>query len=144
MLTYVVIGVIFLWLLVLSFFLFRTRNHYHRLTQRTRKHSIDEILDGVLEKDIDILKKEIKKVIEQSEKHHQKVGLVRFNPFGRTGSDQSFVMALLDNEDSGVTINFIYTHEGIRVYAKVVKQGKGDGYELSEEEKRAISHASHR
>ena len=47
-------------------------------------------------------------------------------------------LALLDKEDSGLIINFIYTHEGVRVYTKKVKQGKGEEYQLSEEEQRAI------
>src|SRR5437870_192453 len=44
----------------------------------------------------------------------QKVGFLRFNPFQDMGGDNSFVMALLDSEDSGVLISSLYTREGAR------------------------------
>ena len=69
------------------------------------------------------------------------MGLVRFNAFGKSEGEQSFVLALLNELGSGVVINFIYIHEGIRVYAKPVKAGKGEQHELSSEEKEAVLYA---
>ena len=43
----------------------------------------------------------IKQITDESNFYFHKIGLVRFNPFGRTSSDQSFVLALLDKEDRG-------------------------------------------
>lgn len=140
----VVAATFFLWLSFLTYFIFKTRKHYFGLVKRTRKKNIDEILDSLLEddrklqKETEEIRKQLKEAVEKSRFYFQKIGLVRFNAFGRTGNDQSFVLALLDKEDSGLIINFIYTHEGVRVYTKKVKQGKGEEYQLSEEEQRAI------
>lgn len=132
------------WLLFLSYIVFKLRRHYYNLTSRTKKEKLDEILDLLLVEDKKIieeiiwLKSELKKEVENSQLHLQKVGLIRFNPFDRAGGDQSFVIAFLDKENNGIILNFIYTRDGLRVYTKKVKKGKGVEYDLSEEEKKAI------
>ena len=88
------------------------------------------------------LKKELKEEILSSRLHIQKIGLVRFNPFERMGGEQSFIIALLDKEENGLTLNFIHTKEGLRVYTKKIKNGKVEEYDLSEEEKKAIEKSS--
>lgn len=144
MFVYILAGIFFIWLTVLSYTLYTTRSHYFNLIGRTKKYRIDEILDKLLENDnklltdIERIKKELVKIIESGEFYFQKIGLVRYNPFGRTGNEQSFVIALLNKQDSGLVINFIYTHQGIRVYTKKVNKSKGEEYNLSEEEEKAI------
>ncbi len=71
----------------------------------------------------------------------QKAGIVRFNPFRDTGGDQSFVLALLDNNDSGFLLTSIHGREGTRVYIKAVEYGASK-YPLSDEEKDALAAAS--
>ena len=70
----------------------------------------------------------------------QKIATIRFNPFSGVGGNQSFTVALLDGEDSGVVITSLYTREGNRVYAKPVEKGKSE-FVLSEEEKKTIEKA---
>jgi hypothetical protein len=70
-----------------------------------------------------------------------KVGIVRFNPFKDLGGDQSFSIALLDGENSGVVISGLHTREGNRVYAKPVEKGKAAKYPLTDEEQEAIKKA---
>lgn len=143
MVIYLWIGV-FVWLVGLSYFIFKLRNHYYNLISRTRKEKLDEILDLLLDQDkknyneIETIKKEFKSQVELSKLHLQKVGLIRFNPFDRAGGEQSFVTAFLDSEDNGIILNFIYTRDGLRVYTKKVRKGKGEEYDLSDEEKKAI------
>jgi len=67
-----------------------------------------------------------------------KVGILRFNPFGDIGGDQSFSVAFLDGKNSGVVISSLHTREGTRVYAKPVDKGEAEKYPLTEEEKKAI------
>ena len=67
----------------------------------------------------------------------QKIGLVRYNAFRDVGSDLSFAIALLDNNDNGVVLNGLYGSESSNIYAKPIKNG-GSTYQLSEEEKYAI------
>lgn len=107
-------------------------------------------LEGVLAQQIKRQiksEKEIKELFKISRdlwkialKSVQKVGVVRFNPFKDTGGDQSFVIALLDNFDSGVVISSLHTREGTRIYSKPIEKGKSK-YQLSEEEQMAIERA---
>ena len=70
----------------------------------------------------------------------QKVGMVRYSAFKDTGSDLSFALALLDDNDDGVVLNGIYSREMSNIYAKPVKNGKSS-YTVSEEELQAIQKA---
>lgn len=74
------------------------------------------------------------------EKAISKVGIVRFNPFGEIGGDQSFSIALLNGEGNGFVLTSQYGKDMNRVYAKPIKQGKSE-YQLSEEEQQAIEKA---
>jgi hypothetical protein len=73
----------------------------------------------------------------------QKISIVRFNPFGDTGGDQSFSLAVLDSHDSGYVLTSIHGREGTRVYVKPVDYGKSK-YTLSDEEQQALSQAAKR
>jgi hypothetical protein len=73
----------------------------------------------------------------------QKISLVRFNPFGDTGGDQSFSLAVLDAQDSGYVLTSIHGREGTRVYVKPVDLGASK-YTLSSEEQQALTQASKR
>jgi hypothetical protein len=73
----------------------------------------------------------------------QKISIVRFNPFGDTGGDQSFVLAVLDAHNSGYVITSIHGREGTRIYIKPIDYGKSK-YTLSQEEQKAFEQASKR
>ncbi|OGZ33520.1 MAG: hypothetical protein A2Y98_01115 [Candidatus Portnoybacteria bacterium RBG_19FT_COMBO_36_7] len=104
-------------------------------------------LEGVIFEQIKRLRetergmREINKFVQYLEKMAfksvQKVGVVRFNPFSETGSDQSFCVAFLDLGDNGVTISGLFTREGTRLYVKPLTDGESK-YPLSSEEKEAI------
>ena len=70
----------------------------------------------------------------------QKVGMVRYNAFKDTGSDLSFALALLDENNDGVVLNGIYSREMSNIYAKPVEKGNSK-YIVSEEEAQAIQKA---
>ena len=70
----------------------------------------------------------------------QKISMVRFNPFGDVGGDQSFSLAMLDGHDSGLIITSIHGRSGTRVYAKPIDLGKSK-YSLSVEETKALAQA---
>jgi len=136
------LGIFLGWLIFITWILFKTRNHYFQLTKASGKIKIDEILNSLLDfqkkqgEEIEIIKKKLEKQIEESKNHFQKINIVRFHPFEKTG-DPSFVIAFLDGKINGIVINFLYTKEGLRVYTKEIKEGKGS-YPLTEEEKKAI------
>ena len=70
----------------------------------------------------------------------QKVGFVRYNAFKDTGSELSFALAILDNNDTGIVLNGIYSRETSNIYAKSIINGKSE-YRLSEEEIKALKEA---
>ena len=70
----------------------------------------------------------------------QKIGIVRYNAFKDTGSDLSFTLALLDENNSGVVLNGIYARDSSNIYAKPIEKGESK-YILSNEEKEAINRA---
>jgi uncharacterized protein DUF4446 len=67
----------------------------------------------------------------------QHIGLVRFNPFEDTGSDQSFAIALLDDQRDGVVMSSLHGRANTRLFAKPVSDG-ASSHNLSEEETQAI------
>lgn len=82
----------------------------------------------------------VKNLDEDLTKCIQKVGIVRYNAFKDTGSDLSFALALLDENNNGVVLNGIYSREMSNIYAKPVENGKSN-YTVSEEEAQAIQKA---
>jgi hypothetical protein len=70
----------------------------------------------------------------------QRIGLVRFDAFPDVGGEQSFALALLDDDLSGVVLSNLYSRSDSRVYAKDIVQGKSQ-HALSDEEREAIRQA---
>lgn len=84
------------------------------------------------------IEKYLKNVETRLRKSVSKVSTVRFNPFENSGSNQSFVLAFLDEEGNGAVISSLYSREGVRVYAKPIKNYESE-YALSKEEEQAIN-----
>lgn len=70
----------------------------------------------------------------------QRVRLLRFSAFEDAGGDQSFTVALLDENSDGMVLSGLYGRAGGRVYAKPVARG-ASSYTLTAEEARAIEEA---
>jgi hypothetical protein len=77
----------------------------------------------------------------QGRKAVQRVGLVRFNPFEDTGSNQSFALALLDEDGDGVVVSSLHTRQATRVYVRPVSGGIAERA-LSDEETEALAQAT--
>ncbi len=138
---------VLIWLLLITFFSWRSISHYNKLTKGISEKSLKTVLENLL-KDVRFQENEIKnlkdytaKIDKEGKLHVQKLGLIRFNPFKDTGGDQSFILSLLDSNDTGVVISGLYSRSGTRWYAKKVENGKGLDHDLSEEEKKSIKEA---
>lgn len=135
---------IVLWCLVLTIWLYKTAKHYQKLVEGVEKGNLKEILEKILgrletdKKGIEELGKKIVELKEDGQKHIQKIKLVRFNPFGDTGGDQSFILGLLDEDKNGVILTSLHSRTQTRWYAKPIKEGKGEDYELSGEEEKVV------
>jgi hypothetical protein len=79
----------------------------------------------------------------QLESAIQHVGVVRYNPFEDTGSNQSFVLAMLDARGDGFVLSSLHSRQATRMFLKPVSGGKADSA-ISDEEAEAIKLASAR
>ena len=82
---------------------------------------------------VELIDKDLRKCI-------QKIGIVRYNAFKDVGSDLSFALALLDEQNNGIVLNGIYSRDMSNIYAKPIENGKSN-YVVSEEEAQAIQKA---
>jgi hypothetical protein len=64
-------------------------------------------------------------------------GLVRYDAYNEMSGRQSTTVALLDTTRSGVVLSSIHHRDTARLYAKVVRDGRGE-LQLSPEEEEAI------
>lgn len=101
----------------------------------------------ILENDISMLRTAKEKTEQELVAINQKLkksirGLetIRFNPFPDQGSNQSFAIGMLNEENDGVVFSSLYSRERMSVFAKPVKDGKSE-YELTAEEKEALQKA---
>lgn len=70
----------------------------------------------------------------------QSIGVVRYNPFADTGSNQSFVLALLDAHGDGFVLSSLHSRQATRVFLKSIAGGKTETA-VSDEEAEAIRRA---
>ncbi len=147
---FLVLGLNFLLTLILFFMnmanrskIRKLKNKYNRFMNGNNDVSLEEVLDdcivkvnGVIEKN-----KEFSFQISEIERKLyycvQKVGIVRYNAFDDVGSDLSFSIALLDNNDDGIVISSLYARDSSSTYAKPINSAKSK-YALSAEEIKAI------
>lgn len=139
--------ILFIWITFLTFYLFRILKKYAVFTEGVSKKNLEDVLVNILKeqrltkKDIAFLSGRCDNIEKDGLLHIQKIGLLRFNPFKDTGSDQSFILSLIDAKDTGVVITALYSRSGTRWYAKKVVNGKGFEHELSEDEKKSLKMA---
>jgi len=69
--------------------------------------------------------------------------LKRYNAFDGVGGEQSFSLALMNDNGTGLIITSIHGRNDARTYAKTVVEGKSK-YSLSDEEKTVLSIALNR
>jgi hypothetical protein len=77
---------------------------------------------------------------EQGRGALQRMGVVRFNPFEDTGSNQSFALAMLDARADGVVISSLHSRQSTRIYLKPIRGGQSETA-LSDEEAEALRKA---
>jgi hypothetical protein len=126
-------------------------NKLDRIRKEFFSSGIEKNLEEVLvdqNRKINSLESELKQTGEElfdlsilNKNNVQKIGFVRFNPFGDAGGNMSFALALLNNHDHGVVISSLHAREGTRIYAKQVKAGKSES-KLTDEEQQAIKESA--
>ncbi|QUI21105.1 DUF4446 family protein [Vallitalea pronyensis] len=122
------------------------KKRYYRFMQVKEAFSIEDVLKQNIE-DIDDLKDHLHKQqldMRELEKHVrlsiEKVSLVKYNALEQMGGEVSFVVALINQKNTGLLINGIHSREGCYTYVKEIVRGKCDKA-LSKEEKEALEKA---
>jgi hypothetical protein len=121
----------------------RALRAYRALVQGGREGTLGDVLESHVGRVEDVRSR-----LEELDQRHadlqrrsqtsiQHIGLVRFNPFDDTGSDQSFAIALLDDRRDGLVISSLHGRSNTRVFAKPV-EGGSSSHALSDEETQAI------
>lgn len=137
-------------LLILTIVLFvklgNMKKRYNKMMTNTNGENIESAIIGCVEK-IDALRlsnneheSKLARLFKEIKCCTQKVAVVRYNAFDNVGSDQSFSIALLDQNNDGFVISGIYTRNGSSTYAKPIKNSISK-HPLSAEEIQAIENA---
>lgn len=121
------------WLLVLSYRLWKQDKFLKSLFPSSGERDIRKKFEELLE-----LEGRLDRLALDSLANISKVDMVRFNPYQETGGDQSFSIALLNTEGSGLVITSLHSRSGTRVFAKPVERGNPTTHQLADEEREAI------
>lgn len=119
------------------------RRRLDAITRGSEGRSLEGILDAHLERvynvarDVEAMQARTGALDSRARKAVQRFGLVRFNPFEDTGSNQSFALALLNGDEDGLVLSSLHSRQATRVYAKPINAGRSDG-PLSDEEAEAL------
>lgn len=137
--------VVILFIMVIAAFksLSRMESRYRKFMRGVDNKNLEELVTGYLDKVDKVEKnsddiKEIYKTLDSRVKECiQKVSVIRYRAFEDVGSDLSFSISLLDENNDGVIITGIYGRNESTTYAKPVDRGISR-YDLSEEEKQVL------
>lgn len=119
----------------------------HFMGSRSEKYNMEAMLLDYLAKVNSVndkygeLKSHVDVIDDRLRQCIQKVALIRYNPFNEMGGDLSFVLALLDENNSGVILNTIHGRDASYTYAKPVVSMESI-YNLSEEEQNVLKMAA--
>jgi hypothetical protein len=134
------------WLIVLQTRVRRLGHRYAALISAPEEKDLGELL-GMYVEQTRLAASEVEQLARTSERVEQRVrnsirrlGLVRFNAYPGLGGEQSFAVALLDDDGDGVVLSSLQGRGESRLYAKPVTRWDST-YTLSVEEEQAIAQA---
>ena len=81
----------------------------------------------------------MKQLSKQVKSSFQKFGFVKYNAFKGMGGNLSFVIAMLDDNNSGFILDAVHSREGCYLYLKEVEEGATEVL-LGGEEQEALEH----
>ena|SRR3989338_5170740 len=140
-------GFLTLWLGVLTFLIWQQGSFLKSLFPKSGGRDIRKKFGEIVEtttsfgSQLDKLESKLSQFEKQALLYIQRVELLRYNPYDDTGGDQSFSLALLDNQGSGLVVTSLHSRSGTRVFAKSVIKGKSGKYQFSKEEQEVIKKA---
>lgn len=143
----IILALLFLGLGVLGYFVFQTHARVERLLQGKNAASLEDSFKYIAEEikrmnaNQEITEKTLHNFNSRIKKSLSGFKTIRFNPFPEAGGgNQSFAIAMINEDGDGMIISSLYTREKTSVFAKPIKGGKSE-FELTEEEKKALAEA---
>jgi hypothetical protein len=124
----------------------KVRRRWRELLQAPGGASLEETLETHLEErrrilsELRALQDRVRVLEDKMRVDKRHLGIVRYDAFDDVGGEQSFALALYDDEGDGVVLTSLVGRTDCRVYAKALRKGRSDRT-LSQEEQRAIREA---
>lgn len=135
----VIVLLLFILVIVLFKSIGRLETRYRKFMRGVNNKNLEELITSELE-NIEKANKNSEEALEKCHKLSvkmkdcvQKVAMMRYKAFEDVGSDLSFSIAILDDNNDGVILTGIYGRQESTTYAKPVDKGISR-YDLSEEE----------
>ena len=108
--------------------------------------SLEDLMEELLEETKELSVKDratkdmMKVLSKQVKDSFQKFGFVKYNAFKGMGGNLSFVIAMLDDNNSGFVLDAVHSREGCYLYLKEVEKGATEVL-LGSEEQEALEQA---
>ncbi len=136
--------------IVMIIVVFNLRMKVNRMNTRYRSFmkgadgaSLEKNLRGKMNRiekyaaNIDSLDETVRDIVAAQKKNIHKYGMVKYDAFDDVGGKLSFVLAVLDDRNTGFVLNAVHSKENCFLYLKEIV--KGESYiMLSEEEVQAL------
>ena len=122
------------------------RRRYERFMQGSEAMSLEDEMQRLagavarLKRESKAYANDIDLLFSKHECALQKLGLVKYDAFAEMGGKMSFVLAILDEKNSGAIINSVHSSTGCYSYAKRITEGRCE-INLSPEEQEAVDQA---
>lgn len=142
----IIFGLLILAILVLAFFVFQANARVAKLMQGKDAKSLEESFSWITEEikrmnaNELLTEKALNNLNTRLKKSLTGFKTVRFNPFPEQGGNQSFAIAVVNEEGDGFILSSLYSREKTSLFAKPIKSGKSE-IALTEEESRALAEA---
>ncbi|MEI7985546.1 MAG: DUF4446 family protein [Armatimonadota bacterium] len=142
----VIIGVISIILVRFSILLNRTRSKFGQLLNENSSQNVEELLlehmkeRQELRNHIEQLDERVVSLERKLQRSKRHLGLVRYDAFSDIGGNQSFTLAVYDDNGDGAILSSIVGRADNKVYGKNLINGKSD-HNLTDEDQQAILEA---
>ena len=119
---------------------------YDRFMRGKDAETLEDTMISILEqlKDLNVKdranKDMMKSLSKQVKDSFQKFGFVKYNAFKGMGGNLSFVLAMLDDNNTGFVLDAVHSREGCYLYLKEVEEGATEVL-LGSEEQEALEQA---
>ncbi len=134
------------WLAAITVKLRKTVRRFERMMGAAEVENLEEVVAN-LQADVKMLQSgsqrqeaQVDQIWKRIERLKAHVGVHRYNAFSEGGSDLSFSIAIVDEQQSGVVITGLHNREDTYIYAKPLDHGQSK-HTLSPEEREAINQA---